>query len=382
MKLASAALETGASGGHGHLVEFYETEQFLVDAVRAFLVPTLRDGNAAIVMATAEHRQGFETALGDAGIDVDAAVREDRFIAFDAAELLSRFMVDRNPDPTLFREAIGPAMDRAAQGGRLVRGYCEMVALLWGEGDVASALALEDLWNDLAEARPFVALCACPMSALDTGGSAAQFKRLCEQHTTVIPSEDYSLLDDPADRSRAVAQMQQRAEALHAEVRLLRAQQERASHDDLTGAYLRGEGFMELEREIVRANRTGQPLVAAFVDVDHLKDTNDSQGHAAGDRMLLEVVKAFRANLRSYDLIIRYGGDEFVCAMSGVAMAGASKRIEFVNAALAANPELGSITVGLAELEPGDSPEDLIARADAALYRARQLQRSISSEGT
>ena len=147
---------------------------------------------------------------------------------------------------------------------------------------------------------------------------------------------------------------------------------ESSSHDDLTCAYLRGAGLVELERDIARARRTEQSLVLAFVDVDGLKDVNDSRGHAAGDRMLLEVAKTLSAQLRSYDLIIRFGGDEFVCAMARLTMAEAAKRFALVNAVLAEAPECGSITIGLAELQPDDSPEDLLARADAALYRERQ----------
>ena len=92
--------------------------------------------------------------------------------------------------------------------------------------------------------------------------------------------------------------------------------------------------------------------------------------------MLIEVANIFRAKLRSHDLIIRYGGDEFVCAISGLDMADATKWLALVNTALQEANEQGSVTVGLAELQPDDSPEDLVARADAALYRQRQEQRS------
>jgi diguanylate cyclase len=63
---------------------------------------------------------------------------------------------------------------------------------------------------------------------------------------------------------------------------------------------------MEIEREIARARRSEPPLVLAFVDVDHLKVVNDSRGHAAGDRLLVDVANSFREKLRSHDLIIRY----------------------------------------------------------------------------
>jgi diguanylate cyclase (GGDEF)-like protein len=148
-------------------------------------------------------------------------------------------------------------------------------------------------------------------------------------------------------------------------------ERERSSHDGLTGTYLRGPGSVELEREIARARRTEQPLTLAFVDVDGLKAINDSRGHGAGDRVLLDVANALRATLRSHDLIIRYGGDEFACVIAGLNSADATKRLDLVNAALAEAAEPASVTVGVTELQPTDSTEHLLARADAALYRER-----------
>lgn len=152
-----------------------------------------------------------------------------------------------------------------------------------------------------------------------------------------------------------------------------------ASIDDLTGVYLRGAGSVELERDIARARRSQLPLVLAFVDVDRLKATNDSHGHAAGDRLLLEVAKTLRATLRPYDLIIRYGGDEFLCAISTIDLTEATIRLGLVNAALAAGPEHGSVSIGLAQLRPDESTEALIARADAALYADRGRKRPLPS---
>ena len=139
---------------------------------------------------------------------------------------------------------------------------------------------------------------------------------------------------------------------------------------------LRGPGTTELEREIARARRIKQPLVLAFVDVDGLKDINDSRGHSAGDRVLLQLAKSLKAALRSHDLIIRYGGDEFACAVSGLNTAETTKRFASVHEALASSPEPVTVTVGIVELRPGDSTKDLIDRADAAFYRQRQQERS------
>lgn len=148
--------------------------------------------------------------------------------------------------------------------------------------------------------------------------------------------------------------------------------------DDLTGAYRRAPGFMELEREIARARRTDQRLVLVFVDVDGLKTLNDSRGHVVGDRVLRDVVAALRATLRSYDLIVRVGGDEFLCAIPGVSMEEAAQRLAVVNTTLAASPEHPSVTSGLADLQANDSLQDMIVRADEALYEQRRQQRVVN----
>ncbi len=158
--------------------------------------------------------------------------------------------------------------------------------------------------------------------------------------------------------------------------RVLAARDRTASSiDELTRAYRREAGIVELEREIARSKRTKQPLALAFVDVDGLKTTNDSLGHAAGDQLLRETVDSIRANIRSYDLIIRFGGDEFLCALHDASEAEAAARFSLVNADLAATRQ-ASVTVGLAELEPDDALEDLVSRADEAMYRERQQLRS------
>ncbi len=149
---------------------------------------------------------------------------------------------------------------------------------------------------------------------------------------------------------------------------------EHAAHDDLTGAYMRGAGLVELEREIVRARRTEQPLAVAFADVDRLKAVNDSRGHAAGDRMLVEVAMTIRTRLRRYDLIIRHGGDEFVCVASGIDMKTFGARLANVNTLLATGYEHGSVTIGFAELTSTDTWASLLDRADADLYDQRRRQ--------
>jgi diguanylate cyclase (GGDEF)-like protein len=132
---------------------------------------------------------------------------------------------------------------------------------------------------------------------------------------------------------------------------------------------------MELERDLARARRTGQPFAVAFVDVDGLKATNDTEGHAAGDKLLRRVVDTIRASLRSYDLVVRFGGDEFVCGLVDLSAQDAASRFVRVNADLATHAG-ASVTVGLAQLEDGEPLSDLIMRADEQLYRERERLRA------
>src|SRR5947209_3484219 len=115
------------------------------------------------------------------------------------------------------------------------------------------------------------------------------------------------------DRARAAADREaaarERAEALRT-----RAESadnlKLATTDELTGAWTRKFGLEEVSHELERAHRTGATLVLAFVDVDGLKQLNDSQGHLAGDALLQLVGETLHANVRPYDVIVRYGGDE------------------------------------------------------------------------
>jgi diguanylate cyclase (GGDEF)-like protein len=177
------------------------------------------------------------------------------------------------------------------------------------------------------------------------------------------------------DRRRAAAD---REEAARERAQLLRRRDELADDltlavtDGLTGAWTRRFGLEEVGRELERAGRTGGSLVLAFVDVDGLKKVNDSRGHLAGDALLELVGRNLRANVRPYDVIVRYGGDELLCAMPNLNAPEARARFEQVVAALRATDAGHSVTFGLAEAEPGDSLEDLIARADADLLDARR----------
>jgi diguanylate cyclase (GGDEF)-like protein len=131
--------------------------------------------------------------------------------------------------------------------------------------------------------------------------------------------------------------------------------------------------LIELEREMDRTKRTGRPLVLALLDIDGLKGVNEAEGYAAGARLFQAVVHTVRNLLRSYDPIIRYEDDKFLCVLWNIDLEDAFVRFDRVSAVLAQNPFSAPVGIGLAQFELGESVTMLIARADRA--RSAKLAR-------
>jgi len=162
---------------------------------------------------------------------------------------------------------------------------------------------------------------------------------------------------------------------LEAVGRRLQELQEAAAVDEMTGALRRAAGLAALVREVRRARRfDDRKLAVAFLDVDHLKAVNDSQGHAAGDAVLREVAAALRRRLRAYDLVIRWGGDEFVCSLPGAGLDAAQRAMSDVRTELAARTGC-TFSAGFAELGSDGEAASVVARADADLYERRRRER-------
>ena len=171
-----------------------------------------------------------------------------------------------------------------------------------------------------------------------------------------------------AARDRALAAGEREAAA--AERAALEAHLESAHLDDLTGAYRREMGSLAISHDIDRARRSDGRFVVVFIDVDDLKAINDQDGHAAGDVALQQVAAAIRAKLRSSDPLVRYGGDEFVAGLSATDVVGAERRFRSIQKALSSQSGV-TFSVGFAALQPDDTPDDLIERADRDMYERR-----------
>jgi signal transduction histidine kinase len=217
----------GEMGESEHFVQFYEADEFLLNTLGDFVGAGLAAGEAAIVVATGEHRESLEARLREKGLDVNAAVACGQLVLRDAAETLSKFMMDSSPDAGLFAERIGEIIARAGEGRPRVRIYGEMVALLWAEGNYDAAIRLEELWNALQETHAFALFCAYPMSGFAGEGPGRGLADICTSHSRVIPAESYTALDGPDERLREITLLQQKAKSLEAEVAERRRAEER-----------------------------------------------------------------------------------------------------------------------------------------------------------
>jgi diguanylate cyclase (GGDEF)-like protein len=177
-----------------------------------------------------------------------------------------------------------------------------------------------------------------------------------------------------ADRARAAADReraaQDRAEAARERARL-EAELDHAHLDDLTGAFRREMGRLALSHEIDHARRVDGRFVIAFVDVDGMKSINDRDGHAAGDHVLRTLVAAMRSHLRSFDPVVRYRGDEFVCGLGGADIDEVERRFSLIRQSVQGEVGVG-ISVGLATLLADETLDEVTARADAALLDAKK----------
>ena len=172
----------GTPSPREHLLEVYKSESAFIDGLVEFASAGLAAGEAFVMLATAEHRDAVTTALRERGHALDAP--PDVFIALDAEETLARFMVDGAPDEQRFDAVIGGVLERASSGGRPVRAFGEMVALLWKEGRCEATLRVEQLWNRVLRRHPLSLFCAYPREE-STREITDDFAHVCAAHSQV-----------------------------------------------------------------------------------------------------------------------------------------------------------------------------------------------------
>jgi diguanylate cyclase (GGDEF)-like protein len=184
-------------------------------------------------------------------------------------------------------------------------------------------------------------------------------------------SEAFNTMVKKLDEARAeLAASNERLQAQAAQLDVL------ATTDALTGASNRRK-FNDLTRDALEhVRRYGHPLSLFILDIDHSKRVNDAYGHEAGDQVLVALAGLLRAGIRATDSLARWGGEEFVVLSPGVTADGEVALAERLRAAAAGydHASAGTVTAsfGVAEHRPGETPDELFARADRALYRAKE----------
>ena len=205
-----------------HAVHFYEDEAVFIDGLAEFAGSTLVAGGACVIIATAKHLRSLTRSLRNRTIDLRRAIAAGRFIALDAQDTLSLFMIQDRPDPGRFYETMEPILDKARKAlvhpNSPLSAFGEMVALLWANQKREAAIELEHLWNELEHRYKFNLRCAYPMAGFSGNEYSDQFHRICSEHSSVIPVDGYPSLKNEDDRHRMVSSLQQKALAVQAVV--------------------------------------------------------------------------------------------------------------------------------------------------------------------
>jgi diguanylate cyclase (GGDEF)-like protein len=159
----------------------------------------------------------------------------------------------------------------------------------------------------------------------------------------------------------------------------------KATHDTLTGVWNRGSILETLDREVWRSRREGLPLGVLIADLDHFKSVNDTYGHLAGNGVLLEITKRMQMNVRPYDAVGRYGGEEFLVLLPGCNGSTTQEKAERLRDAIVREPvatAAGDLKVtmsigGVTTADwPGENANSILQMADSALYRAKKEGRN------
>src|SRR5438270_8585671 len=186
-----------SAGPRDHIVQLYQDRHFLNRAVCRFAAAAIANGEGVILVPTVAHWDAFRPRLEREGVDVKAAEKRGQLTIVDADNLLPTFMRDGMPDSPVFLGLAQNVISQARGDGRYpkVRWWGEMVNILWEQGDVAASMQLEDQFDQLAHEQDIAIFCSFLMDNFDGDVHARMLPRLGENHSHLIPVEDYARLE-------------------------------------------------------------------------------------------------------------------------------------------------------------------------------------------
>gem|GEM_PF-6273638 len=387
---------------HSHVCLLYTDPAERWDVLVPFVRGGLVAGQRFLYIVAESSRGEVAEALLEGGIDVDGTVRSG---ALRIVGKESTYLSGGCFDPQRMLDGLEAATTAAlADGYSGLRVSGEMTWMLADEPSVDRAFEYESRLNRFFPRHAALAICQYRVGAF----AASYLLQAIRTHPTVIIDgkvceNPYYVppLDDPRDGSdkaevdrildclRERRDYEDRLESARSDlVRANAALQSLAVTDDLTGL-LNRRGLAALASKVCAiARRERRGLLAAYIDVDGLKAVNDTYGHAAGDGLLVETARLLGDVFRESDVIARVGGDEFVILMTGAdeqsgttALGRLDDAVRRRNAATL-QPSRLSLSAGTALTEPGGTfdLDDLVERADAAMYEAKR-RRAVVREG-
>jgi DNA-binding NarL/FixJ family response regulator len=185
----SCATPAKMQNTHRHAVGFYSDDASLLDDLTQFIGAALKAGNAGIVIATESHRDSLLLRLQAQGLDVGAAIEQGKYVALDAADTLSAFMINGMPDPVLFAKLLGNLIVTATEVAKgehaSVTIFGECVHLLWAQDNVEAAILMEKLGDQLAKRYNVEILCGYSLGSVQRGMESHIFQQICEEHSAV-----------------------------------------------------------------------------------------------------------------------------------------------------------------------------------------------------
>ena len=369
--------------------------EFLADATESNLFATRvpfedgeawfrgADGSSARLGISAVPLEVDGRYVGARGICRDLTAARARDVALARAQLRERLFThllramrdELEPDAALATAVKATGLALGAAGGVILRLVSGRMVPVTSWGEMTAGVHLERIGAALRDADPV----ALTLSAWHVIGCQARYRKenqgaivlWRDQQDGAFPEADRALLADVADQlGVAIAQVAQ-----HERMLML------SRTDPLTGLLNRRAFFEELERRFRRLDRGARPAVLLYIDMDNFKQVNDRHGHRVGDEAIHELCRLLQQNSRGGDLAARLGGDEFALWIEGLNRRSGRERAEALLAGAGVLAKYSGdlaqplgISVGVAIAEPplAETPEQFVARADAAMYRAKE----------